>query len=145
MKLTLDHIGFVVDNIDEIADLFRKLGFSEMTNPHVNPFQNVSASFVPVTKGGEAYIEFLEPAAEGSPISNFLRKRGGGLHHLCFEVDDIDAAMAEVEKHGFLVTVPTEECAAYDENLGRTCSGPSRAAFFLLGKYLLVELIQKGR
>ncbi len=144
MKLTLDHIGFVVDGIDGVVDLFRKLGFTEMTEPTVNPLQSVSASFAPVSGTGDVYIEFLEPTAESSPISNFIKKRGGGLHHLCFEVDDMDAAMAEVAGHGFKITVPAQDCVAYDENLKRRCSGVSRIAFFLLGKYVLVELIQKG-
>ena len=146
MKLTLDHIGFVVENLDEVLELFGSLGFSGMTRPHVNPLQKVSASFAPVTRGEDVYMEFLESADENSPISKFLRKRGGGLHHLCFEVDDIEAAMADVERRGFRVTVPVEDCVAYDTNLGRECKdGPSRIAFFLLDKYLLVELIEKGK
>jgi len=144
MKLTLDHIGLVVDKLENVTDLFRKLGFTDMTEAVPNPLQFVSASFTPVSKEGDVYIEFLEPTDESSPISKFIRKRGGGLHHLCFEVDDIDAAMAEVAGHGFRITVPVEECKAYDENLKRQCSGTSRIAFFLLENRMLVELIQKG-
>ena len=144
MKLTLDHIGLVVDKLENVTDLFRKLGFSDMTEAVPNPLQFVSASFAPVSKGGDVFIEFLEPTDDSSPISRFIRKRGGGLHHLCFEVDDIDAAMAEVAEHGFRITVPVEECKAYDENLKRQCSGTSKIAFFLLEDRMLVELIQKG-
>ena len=145
MKLTLDHIGMVVDKIDTVADLFQKLGFTEMTEAVPNPLQLVTASFAPVTEGGDVYIEFLEPTDDSSPISNFIRKRGGGLHHLCFAVDDIDAAMAEVAKHGFRITVPVEDCAAYDENLKRECTGTSRAAFFLLpGNRMLIELMERA-
>ncbi len=144
MKLTLDHIGFVVNEIKRATDLFRKMGFTVMTDAVPNPLQKVTASFMPVTRGGDVYIEFLEPTDEGSPISKFIKKRGGGLHHLCFEVDDLDAAMAEVEKHGFRVTVPSEDCRAYDENLKRECSGTSRTSFFLLDSLLLVELVEKA-
>ena len=144
MKLTLDHIGLVVDSLDTVIDLFGKLGFEDVTVPVPNPLQLVSASFMPVTEGSDVYIEFLEPMEESSPISNFIRKRGGGLHHLCFQVDDIDAAMAEVEAHGLRVTVPTEDCRAYDVNLKRECAGTSRIAFFLLGKHMLIELVEKA-
>lgn len=146
MKLTLDHIGVVVDKLEDVADLFEKLGFTDRTEPVPNPLQLVTASFAPVTEGGDVYIEFLQPTDDASPISNFIRKRGGGLHHLCFAVDDIDAAMAEVAKHGFRITVPVEDCAAYDENLKRQCVGTSRAAFFLLpGNRMLIELIERAR
>jgi methylmalonyl-CoA epimerase len=145
MKLTLDHIGLVVDKLDNVVDLFKKLGFTSMTEAVPNPLQMVTASFAPVSGGGDVYIEFLEPTAENSPISNFIRKRGGGLHHLCFQVDDIKAAMDEVAAHGFRITVPVEDCAAYDENLKRQCEGTSRIAFFLLDNRMLVELIQKAR
>jgi methylmalonyl-CoA/ethylmalonyl-CoA epimerase len=144
MKLTLDHIGLVVDKLDNVVDLFEKLGFTDRTEPVPNPLQLVSASFAPVNRGGDVYVEFLEPMDDNSPISNFIRKRGGGLHHLCFAVDDIDGAMAEVAEHGFRITVPVEDCKAYDENLKRQCSGTSKAAFFLLGKHMLIELIQRG-
>jgi methylmalonyl-CoA/ethylmalonyl-CoA epimerase len=144
MKLTLNHIGIVIDKLDDVLDLFRKLGFTEMTEPVPNPLQRVSASFVPVSGDGKVYLEFLEPTEDSSPISSFIRKRGGGLHHLCFKVDDIDAAMAEVERHGFRITVPVEDCAAYDENLKRDCSSVSRASFFLLGNRILVEFIEEG-
>jgi methylmalonyl-CoA/ethylmalonyl-CoA epimerase len=146
MKLTLDHIGLVVSRLDDALDLFKKLGFTDMTEATANPLQKVSASFLPITGNGDVvHLEFLEPTGEDSPISKFIRKRGGGLHHLCFEVDDLDAAMAEVDRHGFRVTVAPQDCTAYDRNLKRECSGTSRIAFFLLGDHLLVELIEKGK
>jgi hypothetical protein len=52
--------------------------------------------------------------------------------------------MAEVTKHGFRVTVPSEDCRAYDVSMKRACSGTSRIAFFLLDDLLLVELLEKA-
>jgi methylmalonyl-CoA/ethylmalonyl-CoA epimerase len=85
----LNHIGMVSQNIDELARVFRVLGMDVTTEPVPDPLQKVSTSFVEVGHGRDLHIEVLEPTEVDSPIAGFLGKRGGGLHHLCFEVDDI--------------------------------------------------------
>jgi methylmalonyl-CoA/ethylmalonyl-CoA epimerase len=145
MPFKLDHIGFVVEKISEFEELFRSLGFDSGTDPVPNPFQKVTASFIDVGAQDNIYIEVLEPTGEDSPISNFLRKRGGGLHHLCFEVDDIEKTAEDLVKKGFRMVVPPEDCVAYDVNLRRRCTSASKTAFFMLSQKMLVELIEKGR
>lgn len=145
MPLKLDHIGFVVENIIKVKELFGTIGLDTGTEAVVNPLQKVSASFVNVGERDDIYIELLEPVSDDSPISNFLQKRGGGLHHLCFEVDDIEKTTQELNAKGFRMVVPPEDCTAYDENLKRKCQDSTKIAFFIISKGVLVELIEKGR
>ena len=116
MKFKLHHIGLVVPSISEFAEVFRNLGLNEMTQPEPDPIQRVSASFIAAGKGQDIYIELLEPMGDDSPITNFLKKTGGGLHHLCFEVDDIEGMGNELVKRGFKVVCPPVECVGYDRS-----------------------------
>jgi methylmalonyl-CoA/ethylmalonyl-CoA epimerase len=145
VPLKLDHVGFVVENIGKVKELFETVGLDAGTGAVVNPLQKVSASFVNVGEKDDIYIEILEPASDDSPITNFLRKSGGGLHHLCFEVDDIEKATQELNAKGFRMVTPPENCTAYDENLKRECNAPTKIAFFIISKGVLMELIEKGR
>lgn len=142
--IKLDHIGFVVDDIALYSNLFQALGLTGATDPVEHPSQRTSASFINVGREDEIYIEVLEPTHDMSPITNFLKKKGGGLHHLCFEVDDIEDVSKNLVEKGFKMVNPPEDCAAYDKNLKRECNSISKIAFFILGDRLLVELIEKG-
>ena len=140
----LDHIGLVTKNIEELVNVFRTIGLSEITESIENPRQKVAASFVNVGGKEDVYIEILEPTRDDSPIAKFLEKQGGGLHHLCFEVDDIKKTSRELIEKGFKMIVQPEDCEAYDENLKRGCSDVSKIAFFIVSDRLIIELIEKG-
>jgi methylmalonyl-CoA/ethylmalonyl-CoA epimerase len=93
------HVGLVVPKIGEAAESFEKwLGVSESTLPFEGSTQKVRVQFVHA--GGGTFIELIEPAAGGSPVDRFLADRGGGLHHLAFEVPDFDRALQEAERVG---------------------------------------------
>jgi len=140
----LNHIGFVVQNIEEAAILFRTLGLREVTGTEPDPIQKVVACFMGTGDEGEAHIELLEPAGEDSPISHFLKKRGGGLHHICFEVDDIDRTTDDLIRKGHKVVVPPVDCVGYDRSFKRETEGVTKIAFFFLSEKILIELLQKG-
>jgi len=93
----IDHVGVAVESIDSALALYRALGLSETRREEV-PGQKVVAAFLPV---GESRIELLEPSGDDSPIAKFLEKRGEGLHHVCFGVDDLENALAELAGRGF--------------------------------------------
>jgi methylmalonyl-CoA/ethylmalonyl-CoA epimerase len=145
MASRLNHIGVVVQDVLEIAEELRTLGLKPLTKPEPDPVQKVTACFMGKEGAEEVHIELLEPTEDRSPIAKFLRKKGGGLHHLCFEVDDIDAATRDLEQKGFKVVSEPVECIGYDRsfNLGKACS--TRIAFLMTSNKLLIELIQKGR
>lgn len=145
MPLKLDHIGLVVEDIKKAGDIFEAIGLEGGTKAVPDPIQKVTASFITVGKEDGVYIELLEPTSDDSPISNFLEKKGGGLHHLCFEVEDIEQAVNELNDKGFRVVSRAVDCAAYDENLKRTCQSPTKIAFVIISKGILIELIEKGR
>lgn len=143
--MKLDHIGFVVEKIDEFAEVLRAIGFGALTRPVPDRNNNVNASFVPVGGDDDVYLEVLEPIGDTSVVSGFLKRTGGGLHHLCFAVDDIERASEELEKKGFKMVSSPALCPAYDENLSRACEGVTKISFFLMPNRLLIELLEKGR
>jgi methylmalonyl-CoA epimerase len=93
----LDHIGIAVSSIDESLPIYRALGLSESAREPV-PSQGVITAFLPL---GDTRLELLEPVGADSPIAKFLAKRGPGIHHVCFAVDDLESAVAELASRGF--------------------------------------------
>jgi len=86
----LDHIAIVVPDIESARAIYEgALGLRAGAIEHV-PSQKVD---VLVLDAGGQRIELVAPAAEDSPVNGFLAKRGGGLHHLAWRVDDIDRAL----------------------------------------------------
>lgn len=144
MVLRLNHIGLVFRKISGAAEIFRALGLGEMTQPEPDPIQKVSASFMAVEDGQDVYIELLEPTEASSPVAKFLEKTGGGLHHLCFEVDDIEGVTDQLTKKGFTMVCGPVECVGYDRSFHRESAQPSKVAFFLLPNKILIEFLQKG-
>lgn len=94
---TIDHLGVAVASIEEALAVYRALGLSETHREEVAS-QGVRTAFLRV---GESSIELLEPTSPDSPVGQFLGKRGPGIHHVCFGVDDIEAALAELAGKGF--------------------------------------------
>lgn len=98
----LNHVGVAVPNIEQACDTYRTLyGATDITIPFDMPEQGVKVCFVNLPN---SQIELIEPLNEASPIANFLKKNpAGGQHHVCFEVDDINQAVSEMEKRGATV------------------------------------------
>jgi len=100
--LKLHHIGIVVENIQKsLGDLTKYLDFESTTVPSLVGSQKVNICFL---KTNNVFLELIEPAEENSPISNFIKK-GGGFHHLCFEVDDIHLELEKMKKNGVHIVV----------------------------------------
>ena len=100
--LKLHHIGIVVQNINEsLGEIANFLSFESTSLPTIIGSQKVNICFL---KTNNVYIELIEPAEENSPITNFA-KEGGGFHHLCFEVDDIQQEIDKMVKNGAHVVV----------------------------------------
>lgn len=93
----IDHIGIAVSSIEDALPLYRALGLAESHREEV-PTQKVRTAFLPA---GESRIELLEPTGEDSPVAKFLKKRGPGLHHICFAVSDLQAALDDLARQGF--------------------------------------------
>ena len=91
----IDHVGIAVPALAEARAAFEALGF-HVEAVHDVPTEKVKAAFLPV---GDSHLELLEPLDPSSVIARFLEKRGG-LHHVCVEVEDIEAALAELKARG---------------------------------------------
>ena len=100
--MKLHHIGIVVENIQKsLGELTKYLDFESITMPSLVGSQKVNICFL---KTNNVFLELIEPAEENSPISNFIKK-GGGFHHLCFEVDDIHLELEKMKKNGAHIIV----------------------------------------
>jgi len=86
----VNHIALVVPNLAEAAEKYRSVLGASVTAPDPLPEHGVSVVFVTLAN---TKVELLEPLGEDSPIAAFLAKNpAGGMHHICYEVDDILAA-----------------------------------------------------
>jgi methylmalonyl-CoA/ethylmalonyl-CoA epimerase len=97
LLLDLHHVAIVVRSIDEARDVYvNTLGLVPSETEHVAD-QKVN---VLICHGGSQRIELVEPAAPDSPVTKFLEKRGGGLHHLAWRVTDLDDVLARLKERG---------------------------------------------
>lgn len=105
----IEHIGIAVKNLKDANDLFEKL-FGE---PHYKveevQSEGVSTSFFKV---GDNKIELLEATKDDSPIAKFIEKKGEGIHHIAFDVDDIKAEIKRLQNQGFNVLNETPKKGA---------------------------------
>ncbi len=93
----ISHVGIAVKSIEASLPFYREvLGLSFEGTEDV-PEQKVRVAFLGV---GESRVELLEATSADSPVAKFLEKNGEGMHHLAYEVDDLDAALAELRKRG---------------------------------------------
>ncbi len=95
--MRLDHVGIAVEDADGAGDLFRRLFDLPVALERTVPDQGVR---VVKLSSGESTCEFLEPLGPDTPVGRFLAKRGGGLHHVCFAVPDIRAAISTLRGKG---------------------------------------------
>ena len=128
----LHHVGFVVGDIAGGMEGFvRSLNAVWDGRIHDDPYQKVRVAFLS-TEPGDTLIELVQPAAEDSPVLRFLNERGGGLHHVCYEVGNLENEIAEMKAGGAILVRRPKPAVAFD---GR------RIAWMLTAERLLVELL----
>jgi methylmalonyl-CoA/ethylmalonyl-CoA epimerase len=93
----IHHIAVVVPNIDRALAFWRDALGLELERVENVAEQETMVAFLPA---GESEVELLEPASEDGNLARYLSKRGSGMHHICFEVDDIEATLAELKEKG---------------------------------------------
>ena len=93
----IDHIGVVVEDLDEAVDLYgRRFGMPEAHRETVEAF-DVEAVLLDV---GDGHVELLRPLSVESGIGRFLEKNGPGMHHVAYQTDDIDSTLQAVRESG---------------------------------------------
>ena len=133
----IHHLGYAVQSI-EAASRFYEVNFDvELSGPETVEGQGIVATMFRV---GESAVELMEPTRPDSPVGKFLAKRGEGFHHVAFEVEDLEAAIARLKSNG--VQLVDEEPKV---GLGgtRTAFVHPRGAFGVLTE--LVELPDRAR
>ena len=95
--MKIDHLGIATRSIDEALKFWQNALGLEKTHTETVEEQKVRVAMLPI---GDTRIELLEPTSEDSPISKFLEKRGGGIHHIAIEVEDIRQALAGLKSAG---------------------------------------------
>ncbi|MCP4218896.1 MAG: VOC family protein [bacterium] len=102
--MKLHHIGRVVKDLEEARIYYSDtFGLNAITEPVLDPIQKVDVLFLDTGHGDNSTIELICPRGEDSPVYKFLKKTGGGLHHLCFQVRDIHKAVEELKAKGALI------------------------------------------
>lgn len=129
------HVGFVVTTLEESAPDFAKILSASWTGDiFLDPLQRVRVTFLQVAVG-QAMIELVEPIGAGSPVQRFLSTKGGGLHHLCYEVNDIKYELKRARLCGGVIVSRPKPAVAF---------GGRRIAWVLSSSGLLVELLERS-
>jgi methylmalonyl-CoA epimerase len=92
---TIAHVGIAVSTLDTSVSFYRDiLGMSEV------PMRDSDGARIAAFDAGGSLVELLEAESPNSPIGKFVAKRGPGIHHVCFAVDDLDGTLERCRQHG---------------------------------------------
>jgi methylmalonyl-CoA/ethylmalonyl-CoA epimerase len=128
----MHHVGFVVPSIEAAMPGFLKsLNGTWDEKIFHDPIQSVKVAFLS-TPGSDVQIELVEPSGDRDPVSAFLAK-GGGIHHVCYEVEDCDAAITQMRQHKALVVKRPKPAVAF---------GGRRIAWMLTAEKMLIEFVE---
>ena len=97
MLKKIHHIAVAVDNLDEAAKFYQNVLGLDLAGVEVVSAQKTKVGFFKI---GASNIELVQPAEPDSPLDKFLKTKGQGMHHLCFEVDDIEAEIKNLLENG---------------------------------------------
>jgi methylmalonyl-CoA/ethylmalonyl-CoA epimerase len=101
--IRLHHVGYVVRSISEVADRFAQSVAASWDQKIIqDPLQDAKVAFLAGIVQEYPLVELVEPASEASPVTNFLKK-GGGLHHLCYEVESLDKQLEFSQTIGAMI------------------------------------------
>ncbi len=126
----ISHLGMAVKNLEEAREFYRSVFRLESSDPILGGDGTIKVSMVEV---GNVLIELLQPIGNEGIMAKFLEKHGEGFHHICYEVDDINAEIASLKAAGI-------------EVLGEPRPGAEGMSVFLhpRGTHgVLVELVEK--
>ncbi len=110
----IHHLGIAVEQLDEASQRYRTVLGTDSGGTHDVPSARTTVQFFPV---GESRVELLSPMDEDAPIARHLRSRGPGLHHICLEVDDIEAEVARMRAAGMRFVTEDIQTGAHDARI----------------------------
>jgi len=134
-QILLHHVGYVVRSIEEIADRFaRSIGASWDQKIIVDPLQEARVAFLAHRGQSLPLVELVQPEGETAPVAKFL-ERGGGLHHICYEVKSIERQLESSRATGGTVVRTPLPAVAFE---GR------RIAWVFTKDRLLLEFLERA-
>ncbi len=104
------HVAILVEDIDDALKFWRDALGLELGHVEEVPSQGAAVAFLPL---GDTEVELVQPLGEDSGLAKYLAQRGGGMHHLCFEVEDISAKLEELKAAG--VRLINEEASTLED------------------------------
>ena len=110
----VDHIGVAVEDIDAALALYERDYAMTLVHREVVESQGVEAVLLDV---GENHVELLAPLGPDTPVGKFLAKRGPGMHHVAYQVDDIEAALASLRDAGLRLIDETPRTGIRDSRV----------------------------
>ncbi len=129
----IDHIAIAVKDLNKEIELYKNIPGFNFKGTEVVEEQKVTVAFFEV---GNILLELLEPLSEDSPIAGFLEKRGGGIHHIAYEVENIEEQIDQFEEKGIRMLNKEPKKGAHNAKIAfahpRSFSG------------VLVEIKEKG-
>ena len=131
MLKKVDHIAIAVGSADDALNVFEDVFGLKADHVEELPDQKVKAATVRV---GDTNIEFIEPTDPESGVAKFIEKKGEGIHHICIEVDDIDAELTALDAKGV---------ALIDKQARKGLAGQIAFLHPKSTKGVLIELVQK--
>ena len=93
----VDHIGIAVKNLDETLKFYEDILGMKCVDKEVVEEQKVKVAFLPI---GDTEVELLESTEEDGPIAKFIEKKGEGIQHIAYKVDDVEKTIAELKAKG---------------------------------------------
>jgi len=112
MPKRIDHVAIIVRNIEQALAFYRDTLGIEPSEIKEVPTEQVRIAFLPLGGPGGSEIELVEPSSTNTSLLKFLEKRGEGLHHICLEVENIEAALVELQEKDVPVLDQTPRTAA---------------------------------
>jgi methylmalonyl-CoA/ethylmalonyl-CoA epimerase len=97
MLTRIHHVGVAVTDLDGSIRIYRDAFGAELVHRETNEKEGLEAAFI---RTGEGEVELMRATRDDSPIGKFVAKRGPGLHHVAYAVEDIEAALAEAKSAG---------------------------------------------
>ncbi len=95
--MKIDHLGIAVRSIQDSLAFYRDMLGLELSGQETVEDQGVHVALLPA---GEARIELLEPISDDTTVGRFIAKRGEGLHHICYEVEDLQSRLEKLNSQG---------------------------------------------
>lgn len=95
--MKLDHVGVAVTDLDESIALYEAAFGAELVHREVNEREGLEAAFM---RTGDGEVELMRATREDSPVGKFVARRGPGLHHVAYAVEDIDGALSRAREAG---------------------------------------------